>query len=121
MMDEKIKQALKQDRTIDITTTGRKSGEARRKEIWFHNLDGRLYITGRPGRRSWYANFLENPEFTFHLKESAQADLPARARPILDEEERRQVLGRITTNVGAEQELEEWVKRSPLVEVEIIE
>jgi F420H(2)-dependent quinone reductase len=45
------------DRVIDITTTGRKTGEPRRIEIWFHRLDGRYFITGAPGRpRDWYAN-----------------------------------------------------------------
>lgn len=120
-MDEKIKQALKQDRTIDITTTGRKSGEPRRIEIWFHNVDGRLYITGTPGRRDWYANLVANPEFTFHLKESVQADLPARARPILAEAERREVLDRIARNLGRADNLEERVKGSPLVEVTFVE
>jgi len=35
----------------DITTTSRKSGDARRIEIRLHALDGKLYITGRPGGR----------------------------------------------------------------------
>ena len=43
-MDEAVQRALEQDRTIDITTTGRKTGQTRRKEIWFHNIEGRLYI-----------------------------------------------------------------------------
>ena len=117
-MDENVKQALEKDRTIDITTTGRKSGEARRIEIWFHNLDGKLYITGTPGRRSWYANMVANPDFTFHLKGSATADLPVKARPILDEEERRLVISGILQNIGRDgSELGDWVKSSPLVEV----
>ena len=41
-MNSQIAQALVTDRVIDITTTGRKSGEARRMEIWFYNLDGKL-------------------------------------------------------------------------------
>ncbi len=36
MMDKKAKQALAQDQVIDITTIGRKSGQPRRIEIWFH-------------------------------------------------------------------------------------
>ena len=75
MTDEQIEQALERDLTIDITTVGRKTGAPRRKEIWFHNLAGRLFITGLPGRRDWYANLVANPNFTFHLKESVQADL----------------------------------------------
>ncbi len=122
-MNPLIAPALVTDRVIDITTTGRRSGEARRIEIWFHNLNGKLYITGQPGRpRSWYANFLANPAFTFHLKESIQADLPARAIPILTVSERRSVLGGILAKLNADlgesnRNLEEWVAGSPLVQV----
>ena len=83
-MDAAVQQALERDRTIDITTTGRNTGQPRRKEIWFHNIEGRLYITGTPGSRDWYANLVANPQFTFHLKQSAQDDLPARATSIRD-------------------------------------
>ena len=119
-MDEKIRQALAQDRTIDITTTGRHSGQPRRLEIWFHNVDGRLFITGLPGRRDWYANLVAHPDFTFHLKEGVQADLPARARSILDPAERRAVLGPIVARLGREADLERWLADSPLVEVTLL-
>ena len=33
----------------------------------------------RRARRDWHANLLATPQFTFHLKESLQADLAARA------------------------------------------
>jgi deazaflavin-dependent oxidoreductase (nitroreductase family) len=116
-MDEQIKQALSRDRVIDITTTGRKSGQPRRIEIWFHNLDGAIYLTGSPGKRDWYANLRAHPDFTFHLKRSTQADLPAQATPILDEAARRTILSRIVQDVGQSDELEAWVEESPLVEV----
>jgi len=118
-MDDAVRRALERDRTVDITTRGRRSGEGQRIEIWFHNLDGRLYITGLPGRRDWYANLQAHAEFTFHLKESAVADLPARARPIVEPDERRAVLAAILGRLGRERQLEEWVARSPLVEVEL--
>jgi deazaflavin-dependent oxidoreductase (nitroreductase family) len=122
MIDETVT-ALAQDRVIDITTIGRKTGEPRRIEIWFHRLDGRYYITGTPGRaRDWYANLVANPGFTFHLKESATADMPATARPVTDPAERRLVLdgllaplGEFTSKPGQEPEV--WVASSPLVEV----
>jgi hypothetical protein len=60
-MDERVQQALARDRTIDITTRGRKSGQLRRTEIWFHQIDGQVYITGTPGRRDWYADLLAPP------------------------------------------------------------
>ncbi len=116
-MDAKIKQALAADRTIDITTIGRKSGLPRRIEIWYHQVEGRLFITGLPGSRDWYANMAATPDFTFHLKESLQADLPARARPITAEAERREILAKILQKLDRLPDLESWVKESPLVEV----
>ena len=120
-MDERIKRALETDRTIDITTTGRRSVEQRRIEIWFYRYDGRIFLSGSPGSRDWYANLLAKPEFTFHLKGSVQADLLARARPITDRTERREVVAGILEELGrGSGRVDEWVAGSPLVEVEFI-
>jgi deazaflavin-dependent oxidoreductase (nitroreductase family) len=121
MIDERIAQALRRDRTIDITTTGRKSGQPRRIEIWFYRAGEGIYLSGGPGRRSWYANLLTNPDFTFHLKGSVRADLPARARPVTDPEERRAVFTRILADMQISRELEAWVSGSPLMEVEFMQ
>ncbi len=120
-MTPDIQQALAEDRVIDITTSGRTSGEPRRIEIWFHNLAGRLYITGRPGPRSWYANLLADPALTFHLKRSVQADLPARARAITDVGERREALSKILASIDMGDELDRWVEGAPLIEVELLD
>ncbi len=122
-MTDEVATALANDQVIDITTTGRKSGERRRIEIWFHRLDGRYYITGTPDRpRAWYANLVAHPAFTFHLKQSATTDLHATARPITEPAEREKVfagilppLTELTSTPG--QEPAAWVADSPLVEV----
>ncbi len=44
-MNNEAASALASDRVIDITTIGRKTGEPRRIEIWFHRLDGKYYIS----------------------------------------------------------------------------
>ena len=130
-MDKDIKNALESDRTIDITTIGRKSGQPRRIEIWFHNLDGRIFITGTPGKRAWYANMRSNPDFTFHLKGSLTADLAARAVPILEVAQRRSIIAQVTESLerledseewvaSNPEEFEEWIIGSPLVEVEFL-
>ena len=116
-MDSQIQTALENDQVIDITTIGRKTGKPRRIEIWFHRWNGRLFITGLPGTRDWYANLLANPDFTFHLKHTAQADIPATARPITEEGERCTVLTGLLAQMDRSQDLEDWVARSPLVEV----
>jgi deazaflavin-dependent oxidoreductase (nitroreductase family) len=122
MLDDHIRRALESDRTIDITTIGRRSGESRRIEIWFYRYDGRFFLSGSPGRRGWYANLVAHPDFTFHLKGSAHADLPARARPITDEAQRREVIAGILEELGRGYGgVDEWVARSPLAEVEFLD
>src|SRR3954447_2757106 len=118
-MHEETLRALARDRTIDITTTGRTSGQPRRIEMAFHNLDGQVYITGTPGKRDWYANLVAHPNFTFHLKRSVTADLPARATPITDPAAKRAILARILERDRRDRtgELDTWVERSPLVAV----
>ena len=120
-MHARVRRALETERTIDITTTGRATGRPQRIEMWFHNLDGQLYLTGTPGTRDWHANLLAHPEFTFHLKGSVRADLRARATPILDPARRRVILSRLLERLGHATELDAWVRESPLVEVEILE
>jgi deazaflavin-dependent oxidoreductase (nitroreductase family) len=117
-MNDEIKQALARDRVIDMTTIGRTTGQPRRLETWFHNIDGQVYLTGTPGKRDWYANMVANPSFTFHLKQSVTADLPARARPVTEPDERRAILTRILSNIGRPaSDLPAWVAGSPLVAV----
>jgi deazaflavin-dependent oxidoreductase (nitroreductase family) len=117
-VDQAIRAALERDRTIDITTIGRRSGQPRRIETWSYYVDGRVYLSGSPGRRDWYANLLANPDFVFHLKRSVQADLPARARAVTDPAERRVIVTLIFGVLGRYGDVECWVARSPLVEVD---
>ena len=116
-MDPQVRQALERDRTIDITTIGKRSGKARRIEIWFHNIDGAIYITGTPGKRDWYANLVAHPAFTFHLKGTVTADLAARAEPVTAPADRRAILTTILDRLGHAKDLQSWLEASPLVRV----
>ena len=110
--------ALRNDLTIDITTTGRRSGLPRRVEIWFLCVDGRFFITGTPGPRDWYANLLADPSFTFHLKESMTADLAATAVPVHDPAMRRHVVESAAARWYLTQvDLAEMVEHAPMIEV----
>ena len=118
-MDERVRRSLTHGQVIDITTTGRRSGQARRIEIVFHNFDGHLYISGMPraGRtRAWIHNLEADPHLTFHLKGPVDADLPATARVITDEAERRAIFERVI-RVWKGQDLETMTRHSPLIEV----
>lgn len=119
-MDASARAALARDGTVDITTRGARTGEPRRIEIWFVHLAGRTFLTGTPGPRGWYANLLAHDRLTFHLKESARADLPARAVPVTDEETRRWVFSGRHPWVEwyrSQASLDQLVARAPMVEV----
>lgn len=116
------------DRTIDITTTGRRSGELRRIEIVFYRLGDDVYLSGIPAPRTrdWLANLAAHPRFTFHLKHDVVVDLPATATVIVDPAERRRVLAifveEFNRRRGSDAEwpvavLDEWVAQSPLARV----
>jgi len=116
-LDPKITAALSRGGLIDITTTGRQTGKPRRIEIVFHPIEDKLYISGMPGfPRGWLANLETNPRFTFHLKRPLSADLPATARIIKDEAERRKVLAPIA-KTWKRKDLDNMVDTSPLIEV----
>src|SRR6187402_2013198 len=114
--NDAVADALRHGGVMDITTTGRRTGRPRRIELVFHNVDGRIVISGRPGfARSWIANLRANPEFTFHLKRGVQADLPAHGRVVTDRGEREALLGQVSRAWGIDLAL--MVRSSPLVEV----
>jgi deazaflavin-dependent oxidoreductase (nitroreductase family) len=117
-LNDAIRAALERGQTIDITTTGRRSGEPRRIEIVFHNIDGRVYISGTPSprKRRWLANLEADPHLTFHLKGKVRADLPATARVITDEAERRAIFPHVARN-WRRNDVETMVRYSPLIEV----
>jgi deazaflavin-dependent oxidoreductase (nitroreductase family) len=138
-MSEDVRQALAidasstiEDRTIDITTTGRRSGQPRRIEIAFYRLGDDIYLSGIPApkTRDWLANLAAQPQFTFHLKHGVVADLPATATVIVDPAERRRILAVFVEEFNRRQGpdsqwpeavLDEWVEHSPLAKVTFAE
>lgn len=139
MIRDDIRRALEispsstlEDRTIDITTTGRSSGAPRRIEIVFYRIGDSIYLSGIPAPRTrdWLANLKANPHFTFHLKRDVVADLPAVATVITDVAERRRLLAPLVEQFNERRgeesewpraELDEWVQGSPLARVDFLE
>ncbi len=120
-MNDQIRRALARGHRIDITTTGRRTGEPRRIEIVFHNMDGRLIITGSPRaehKRAWLLNLESDPHLTFHLKGAVtKADLPATARVIEDEGERRSIAEWVVANAWPGMDIEAMAAYAPMIEV----
>jgi deazaflavin-dependent oxidoreductase (nitroreductase family) len=121
-MEQAVKEALDRGGIADITTIGRKTGQARRIEIYFHQFDGKYYLTGRHGRkRDWEANIIANPRFTLHLKKGITADVAVEGEPEPDPEERARILRRaLIENWDSppdqvDQALHKWVEGSPFI------
>ena len=124
---EEILHSLLHERTVDLLTTGRRTGRPRTTEIWTTPLFGRLYVCGSPNAtvpgvdrtpRDWLANLLAQPDFTLRLKQSIEVDLPARATRVRDPDERRQILSAPSTAYYREARgLEIALAHSPIVRV----
>ena len=112
--------ALHRSQTIDLTTTGRRSGEPRRIEIYLHDLDGRLFISGTPypRKRAWLLNVEADPHVVIHLKQEATVDVPALARAIDDPDERRPLVEAAARRWGRD-DVELMMAQSPLIELTV--
>ena len=117
-MDPALSTALHHSQVIDLTTTGRRTAQPRRIEIFLHDLDGRLFISGMPfpRKRAWLHNIEADPHVTIHLKRHTVADVPATARVIEDPAERRPLIEAAATRWGRD-DIEVMMAQSPLIEV----
>ena len=82
-----------EERFLYLTTTGRKTAEPRRIEIWFVEHGGRHYIVSERGEAShWVKNIQHDPAVTFSVgtREDPEARMPptrALGRLVRDEED----------------------------------
>ncbi|HEX5144568.1 MAG TPA: nitroreductase family deazaflavin-dependent oxidoreductase [Mycobacterium sp.] len=116
-MDESTKAALYHSQVIDLTTTGRRSGRPRRIEIFLHEEDGRLFISGMPRAdrtRDWIHNIAADAHVVVHLKQSVSADIPVTARVVTDPVERRPFIEAAARRWGRT-DLDEMLQHSPLI------
>lgn len=125
---DRLRGALARDRTIDIVTTGARSGLRRTTEIWFNRVDGRIILCGTPSaggapgitrQRDWLANLRRTPRFEFCFKESVQTCVAAFAREIRDPDDRRAIMSAPETAWYRDQgyTVEELAAGGPIVEV----
>ena len=114
-LDSDTIEQLASIRIIDFTTTGRKSGQAARIEIWWFRVDNRFIITGTPGRRDWYANVMADPSIIIH---TPLGDFAGRGLVVTDVELRRRIM--TDPNLSwyqTQSELETLVTGSPMIEI----
>lgn len=77
--------------TIEITTTGRKTGKAHSRPIWFVVDGGRILVqAGKGGKTDWYENLLANPSAVL---KAGGVTIRARATAITDPARVEQIHG----------------------------
>ena len=116
-MNENIRTALHRSQVIDLTTTGRRTGRPRRIEIFLHEKDGRLFISGMPRAdrtRDWIHNVTADPYVVVHLKRTVSADIPMTARVVTDLAERRPFIEAAARRWGRT-DVDEMLQHSPLI------
>ena len=124
---EAVVRSLLTERTVDIITTGRRSGEPRTTEIWTTVIDGQVLLCGTPNAskpgvvhqpRDWLANLLATSEFILRLKTTVEVELTALADPVRDTDQRTRILSAPQSAYYANQvDFETAVAHSPVVTV----
>jgi deazaflavin-dependent oxidoreductase (nitroreductase family) len=95
---DSLKDRLSRYRGIKITVTGRKSGRAISRPVWFV-LDDKLYLLPVQGSDTqWYKNVLKNPTIEIDAR-GAKAEL--RVQPITDAKQVASVVEKFRAKYGA--------------------
>ena len=89
-IDDAFRRALHTSFVIRVTHTGRRSGLLRVLETTYYwDGEGKIYLSGYPGKRDWVANMGAHPEATVYTIERGQwFAVPATARVLRVREER---------------------------------
>jgi len=116
-LSEATRAALNHSQIIDLTTTGRRTGQPRRIEIFLHHDEDQLFITGMPRAdrtRDWIYNVGADPHVVLHLKQSVVVDVPAMARVVTDPDERRPYI-EAAARRWRRTDVPEMLQHSPLI------
>jgi deazaflavin-dependent oxidoreductase (nitroreductase family) len=101
-----------------LTTTGRRTGQPHRIEIWFAVHDGRVYMLagGRDGS-DWVRNLQANPQVTVELGDEPHAGVARLLQQGTDEDQlaRELLVAKYATPTNP---LEDWRRRSLPVVIE---
>ena len=100
-MASELKEALDAAREVDLTVTGRKSGQPSTRPVWFVEEDGTVYLLPVGGSgANWYKNVLETP--TIGLA-AGGADAQTECKPVTDAAKVKDLLARFSDKYGVSQ------------------
>jgi deazaflavin-dependent oxidoreductase (nitroreductase family) len=106
---------LARTRTVDLVTSGRRSGQPQRVEIWWFHFEERFIITGTPGPRDWYANILADPGVVI---ETRHGKFPGSAKVVTDAEFRKRFfIDGAAAWYSTQSQLASLVETAPMIEI----
>src|SRR6478735_6223159 len=101
MAFNEFEDALKNTDEIEITVTGRKSGQNISNPVWFVQEGEKLYLLPVKGSdSSWYKNILTTP--TMRLKAGGK-ERSAAVKPVTDKAQVRDIVEKFRNKYGADQ------------------
>jgi deazaflavin-dependent oxidoreductase (nitroreductase family) len=115
MAGEELKDALQDATEVELTVTGRKSGNESSRPIWFVEDGDRLLLLPVGGSDSnWYRNAVKTPEVQLA---GDGAELRATAKRVEDPAGVAEVLEKFGEKYGAERVAEYYPKQDAALEV----
>lgn len=94
-----LQEGLSQNNEINLTVTGRKSGRAVSRPVWFVSENEKLYLLPVQGSDTqWYKNVLQNPSIRISAH-SVNAEL--QAIPVTDVKQVSSILEKFREKYGA--------------------
>ena len=115
MSASEIKDALQDQNEVDLTVTGRKSGQESTRVIWFVEDGDRLLLLPVSGSGSnWYRNIVKTPEIRLAAD---GAELSATAKATEDAAAVSDTLEKFRDKYGADQVQQYYPNQDAAVEV----
>jgi deazaflavin-dependent oxidoreductase (nitroreductase family) len=115
MAEEEFKNVLQDNDEVELTVTGRKTGNESSRPIWFVEEGDRVLLLPITGSDSnWYRNLVKTPEIGLA---AAGEQLHTTAKPIDDPGSVEDVVQKFRDKYGADRVAEYYPKTDAAVEV----
>jgi deazaflavin-dependent oxidoreductase (nitroreductase family) len=116
-MTSKMAEMLDATEELQITVTGRKSGNNISLPVWFVRQQDRLYLLPvRGSETQWYRNVLQMPVMTIAAKGTTAG---VRAKPITDAERVSDIANQFRRKYGAGEVKKYYSKLDVALEIEL--
>jgi deazaflavin-dependent oxidoreductase (nitroreductase family) len=117
MPDSELREALEGAREVELTVTGRKTGNSSSRPVWFTQENGTVYLLPVGGSgANWFKNVLRAPRIRLA---AGGAEAETEAKTITDADKVSEILSRFGDKYGESQVSEYYPDQDVAVEVSL--